>query len=459
VEKEFLAAGQRVVLATEIRRKRRMMLLWKWVAGTTALALLATAIAVVSVVMQVRTAAAAQRSDAARLGVMALAEPDLRDGLLLAIAAARLDSQQAGVLRTVLQRTPDLLAMAGSGVTAVAVSPDGATVAAGTGDGPVLLLTADRLEISTTLDYPGHGPVNGLTFTPDGRRLISWGGSRTSAGTEAASIVVWDMASRRPTGTAFGQVWPGAGGGLLADGVTLVLAQHARDPQSPASAVAWNIDTRTPSTTYPLPISTVDAVVVSPDGSHVALGAGGATTVLAVADGSTQELPGAVTPLAFTRDGGALLTAAGPAVQIWELAQMEDGDVGAPRTIAAHRDQVLSGAWAPDGTAFATVGVDGAAIVWSLDTLSPLRSFSAGPGPMTAVWFAPDARTLYTAGGDGSVLAFDLTGERGIGATVAATLDTDPALLTLSCELAGRGLTPQEWATHLPDRAYLQTCP
>jgi WD40 repeat protein len=459
VEREFLAAGQRVVLATELRRKRRMMLLWKWVAGTTALALLATAIAVVSVVMQVRTAASAQRSDAARLGVLALAEPDLRDGLLLAIAATRLDAEQAGVLRAVLQRTPDLVAMAGAEVTAVAVSPDGAAVAAGTADGPVLLLTPDGLGVSATLDYPGHGPVNGLTFTPDGRRLVSWGGSRNSSGTDAASIVVWDLASRRPTGTAFGLVWPGASGGLLADGVTLVLVQHGRDPQAPASAVAWNIDTRTPSTTYPLPSSTVESVVVSPDGSHVAFGTGGATVVLTVADAAMRTLPGAVTPLAFTRDGEGLLTAAGPEAQVWDLAALADDDPAEPRTLLAHRDQVLDARWAPDGESFATVGADGAAVVWSLETLTPLRSFTAGPTPMTAVWFAPDARTLYTASGDGSVLAFDLTGGRGVGTELASTSDTDSTLVTLACGLTGRGMNAEEWGTHLPDRPYQQTCP
>lgn len=455
VEREFLGAGQRAVLATETRRKRRMMLLWKWVAGMTALALLATAIAVVSVVMQVRTAASAQRSDAARLGVLALAEPDLRESLLLAIAATRLDGNQAGVLRTVLQRTPDLLAMAASGVTAVAVSPDGAMLAAATADGPILLLAADTLAQSATLDYPGHGPVNGLTFSPDGRRLVSWGGSRASAGVEAASIVVWDVAGGRPTGTAFGQVWPGAGGGLLADGVTLVLAQHGGDAQGSASAVAWNIEARTPSTTYPLPTSTVESVVVSPDGEYLAFGTGGDTVVLTVADGATLTLPGAVTPLAFSPDARTLLAAAGPEVQVWDLTSTEDD----PRTVPAHRDQVLAGAWAPDGASFATVGADGTAVVRSLATLSPVHSFTAGPEPMTGVWFGAGARTLYTVGGDGAVLAIDLTGGRGIGATLASTLDSDPALVALACGLAGRGLTPEEWAAQLPDRPFQQTCP
>ncbi len=459
VERDFLAAGQRATLATETRRRRRMTLLWKWVAGMTVLALLATAIAVFATVTAIRTTASAERADAARLGVQALAEPDLRSALLLAVAATQLDPGQADVLRDVLQRTPDLLALAGSGVTTFAVSPDGGTVAAGTRDGPILLLDGDSLEALGTVDYPGHGPVNGLTFTADGDRLVSWGGDRTSAGTDAASIVVWDVATRRPTGTAFGQVWPDAGGGLLADQVTLVLAQHGRDPQPPATVVAWNIDARTPSTTYPLPTSTVDSLVVSVDGERIAFGAGGGTVVLDIADGATRTLPGAVAPLAFSSDGRRLLAAAGTDVQIWELSGDDAEAAADPRTVTAHREQTIGAAWAPDETSFATVGADGNAVVWSIDTLSPLRSFTAGPAPTTAVWFAPDARTLYAAGADGALLAFDLTGERGIGATVASTVDTDPALVSLACGLAGRGMTPDEWATYLPDRPFQQTCP
>jgi DNA-binding SARP family transcriptional activator/WD40 repeat protein len=456
VEKDFLTASQRAVLVTEARRRKRMVLLWKWVIGTTLLTLLATAIAVVSVVMQVRTVASAQRSDATRLGVQALAEPDLRRSVLLAVAATRLDPDQASVLRTLLQRTPDLVAMAGTGVSAAAISPDGSTVALGSTSGPILLLDADTLRTSATLEYPGHTPVNGLTFTRDGQRLVSWGGPGASTPEDQpASIVVWDLASQRPTGTAFGQVWPGAGGGLLSDHATLVLAQHGPDPAGAATAVAWNIDAHTPSTAYPLPTSTVDALVVSPDGAQVALATGGDTVVRAMLDDTSRTLRGAALPLAFSPDGRSLLAAAGAQVQIWDV-----GGPGAPRqrTLATH-DQTTAAAWAPDGQSFATAGPDGKALLWSTADLAPLRGFDAGTAPMTAVWFAPDARTLYAVGADGALLAFDLTGDRGIGAEAAGTAETDPALVSLACRLAGRGLSTDEWRTYLPDRPFEQICP
>jgi WD40 repeat protein len=419
-EREFLAASETALLTGEAKRRRRNLMLWRWVAGTTLLALLATAIATVSVALHVRTADTVQRSDAAQLGGRALAEPDLRRALLLAVAATRLDATQGEALRTVLGRGPDLVALAGPEVTTAATSPDGKTLAVGTTGGAVLLLDGSTLTRTATLDLPGHGPVSGLAFTPEGDRLVSWGRGE-------ASIVVWDLGTGRPDGAPFGQAWPGTGG-LLADGTTLVLTQHSGDT---ATVVAWDIDARTPSTAYPLPSSTVDRVVVSPDGTLVALGSGGSTVVASPADGTTRVLPGAVTPLAFSPGGDILLTAMGTQVQVWDLTTAEPR---APRLVVGHRYGTLGAAWAPDGSTFATVGGDGVALVWGAADLAPRRSFTTGATPLARVSFAPDQRTLFAVGTDGSVVAFDLAGGRGVGTGLP---DANPGLLTLACRLAG----------------------
>ena len=83
MEREFLHAGERLVLATENRRRRRIVLLWKWLAATLVVAVLAVAVATFAVVQQLRAEAAASRADAARTAAVAVAEPDLRLALLL----------------------------------------------------------------------------------------------------------------------------------------------------------------------------------------------------------------------------------------------------------------------------------------------------------------------------------------------------------------------------------------
>jgi len=57
------------------------------------------------------------------------------------------------------------------------------------------------------------------------------------------------------------------------------------------------------------------------------------------------------------------------------------------------------------------------------------------------------------------VLAFDLTGSRGVGVLAEEIPDSDPELLSLACALAGRSLTPDEWHQYLPDRPFEQVCP
>ncbi len=193
--------------------------------------------------------------------------------------------------------------------------------------------------------------------------------------------------------------------------------------------------------------------MVSSDGRQMAIGSEGNTVVFTVADGKTRQLSGARQPLAFSPDGRSLLAVAGEDIQVWDLTR------GQARIVPSHHGQVLAATWLPDGSSFATIGTDGAAVVWSNASAEPLRSFSAGPVPMTAIAFGADNRTLYAVGSNGTALAWDLTGTRGVAATLASTVDSDPALLTLACRLAGRDLTVDEWHMYLPDRPYQDVCP
>jgi DNA-binding SARP family transcriptional activator/WD40 repeat protein len=446
VELDFLNAGRRAILAEELRRRRRVVRLSRALVALS-LVLAAAIAAGVLVFIAWRDATAANtRTDAARVGQAALGEPNLRRALLLAVAAARLDPGVTAPLEQVLGRSPNLVARAGDQVTAVAVSPDGGTVAAGTADGAVWLRRAGSLGDPVRLSYPEPVPVVGLAFSADARRLISWAGSADHA--TAAAIMVWDLARHAADGAAFGQAWPGPGGGLLADGSTLVLDQL--NAAGGHAVVAWSLDSRTPSTAYDLPAGVRGDVLVSADGSVIAYATATGTAVVRIADRQQWDLPGVAHPSALNDDGTRLLAVQGHDVKVWDVAG------GRAIGVVHAGADVKATAWAGDGHAFASVDQSGAILAWDADKLADTGTLSAAGSAVSALSFGPDGM-LYSAGADGLV-AWDLSGVRGVGSRLTRGMSSSE-LTGLACDLAGRELTEQEWSEFLPGQPYRHVCP
>jgi WD40 repeat protein len=439
VEHDFLTAGRRLLLAEEQRRRRTVDRLRRWLVVLVLAVVAAVAVAAIAVVQQTRTAADAERADARRLAALAATEPDLRLALLLAVAATRLDPSAGSAIAAALDRSPDLIAVVGEGVTAVADGPEADTLALAYRDGTIRLVDARTLrDRGAALAYPDGGPVRGLAFTPDGRKLVSWGGAGDGAG-----IVVWDVASRRLEGAPFGQASPDAGG-LLADGVTLLVGHREA-----GEVVAWSIEARTPSTAYEFPSGRVEALAVTPDGRLVALGTSGGTTVFEPRTGEVTRLSGARNPSSLSPDGRTLLIVRGGDIEIWNVAD-RDRRAQARR----HAGDVVATTWSPDGQFFASVGADGLAIVWDAGEARPVHVFTGHAGPVALAGYTPDGQALVTVGRDGVALVWDLTGTRGVGAR-AATGDAR----ALACAVVGRDMTRSEWERVLPDRPYRHVCP
>jgi WD40 repeat protein len=446
VELDFLNAGRRLVLAEELRRRRRVVRLSRALVALSLVLAAAIAAGVLVFIAWREATSANTRTDAARVGQAALREPDLRRALLLAVAAARLDPDATEPLEQVLGRSPDLVARTGDAVTAVAVSPDGGSVAAGTADGAVLLRRAGSLSDPVRLSYAEAVPVVGLAFTADGRRLISWAGSADHP--TAAAIMVWDVAGHAADGTAFGQAWPGPGGGLLADGSTLVLDQT--NAAGGHAVVAWNLDSRTPSTAYGLPAGVRGDVLVSADGGVIAYATASGTVVVRLADGQRWDLTGVAHPSALNHDGTRLLAVEGTDVAVWDVpADRAIGVVHAAADVAAT-------AWSSDDRGFASVDQSGAIVAWDADTLAMTRTVAAAGSAVSALRFGPDG-LLYSAGADGLV-AWDLSGVRGVGARLTKGMSSSE-LTGLACDLADRELTEQEWRDFLPGQPYRHICP
>jgi WD40 repeat protein len=194
-------------------------------------------------------------------------------------------------------------------VLAVAVSPDGRTLASGGDDGHIILWDLARGKVRRDLQGDsGGGDIRSLAFSPDGRRL-AWTGIN--------SVMLWDLAG-------------GEEGVLLGrhDGWANCLA-FSPDGRTLASGgwfavKLWEVSSGTEKSTLKTPCQQAMCLAFSPDGKTLAWG--GTDDVLRlwqVADGRADEVwktEGPVSCLAYSPDGRTLV--AGDrrgAVKLWDV--------------------------------------------------------------------------------------------------------------------------------------------
>ncbi|MCE9548493.1 MAG: serine/threonine protein kinase [Planctomycetia bacterium] len=142
-------------------------------------------------------------------------------------------------------------------IYAVALSPDGETLATAGSDKVVRLLNAKNL--TEKLPLEGHaGPVYSLSFRPDGRRLASVGWDKT--------VRIWDTAGGAPV-----KSWEAHGGDIWSvayspDGKRL--ATGGKD----GAVIVWDAESGKPLATYLGHTNAVHTVAFNHDGTLLASG-------------------------------------------------------------------------------------------------------------------------------------------------------------------------------------------
>jgi WD40 repeat protein/serine/threonine protein kinase len=276
-------------------------------------------------------------------------------------------------------------------LNAVAINPDGGTLASAGEDGVVKLWDLATGRVHHTL-RAHTDTVFGLIFSPDGNRLAS--GSRDS------TIILWDADSgaelRRLTGhsRSFSRLCFSPDGRTLTAGGESGLVKR------------WEVDSGKEDSPLPGHVGVVRCVAFSPDGTRLASGGEDKTVRLHdLAGGSRRKftMPGAVNDVAFSPDGRTLAAVGdGPdgAVRLWDL------DTGQETTLQGHTGRVGGLAFAPSASLLATCGEDGTVRLWDLGASDPAaRTIGPGPfgGPVGTVAFTPDGRYLTTANANGTV--------------------------------------------------------
>jgi WD40 repeat protein/serine/threonine protein kinase len=282
-------------------------------------------------------------------------------------------------------------------VQAVAISPDGTTVAsANLGFQAAGVPAGIKLRDAVTgqvLYHQSAVEADRISFAPDGSSLATSGGdgvvrlwdrklkaidelpgqtfpslyldSNTAAGISDNTVRIWDLATRTLRDTLYGHSGAVQSLACSLDGKLLVSASLDH------TVKLWQLDGQSETSVLYGHNSSLWAVALSPDGSTVASGSVDRT------------------------------------VKLWDLA------TGKRKfDLLGHSDDVTCVAYAPDGRTLASGGDDREIILWDTSTGKETRRFKGHTNTVWSLAFLEGGDTLASTGEDGTVRLWSLaTGE------------------------------------------------
>ena len=361
--------------------------------------------------------------------------------------AATLEERRTVLLDVTGDRpTPITLGEHCSPVTSYAVSPDGASLAAGCRDGTVWLWD---LSVADRPADPGRAPMSSCAAAPDGSWIATTDGRWSGQG----RISIWDVATgrqRRVFGSGrYGScvvardgtwlatahrdavlIWEVATGRLrhrvecpVRRGHVLISAagNHVIDlavaPDGTWLAAACEdgtvrlLDVATGRTRdildHPAITGRMLRCVVAPGSGRLAYSGLDGTVVHDLPSGTNRQVDGSSRLLDISPDGSLLASGQGSDIRVWAVDTGETLHV-----LRGHTHLVHACRWSPDGTRLASVG-DHTVRIWAtaggeLETTVRLYADPHdGRSPMDCCWL-PNARTLAVTGEQG-LYVFDRT--------------------------------------------------
>ena len=335
------------------------------------------------------------------------------DGTTLATAdwdsTVRLWDANTGTLRYTLTGHTD-------SVISIAFSPDGTTLATGSEShvvrgyarpvGTVRLWDANTGTLRNTLEHPTH--VSSVAFSPDGNTIASGTGLRGHSG---GTVHLWDA----NTGTLLNTLehrYVVESVAFSPDGNTL--ASGGQD-----GILLWDANTGTLRDTLHTGGYVVNSVAFSPDGNIIASGNSDETVRLWDANTGTlldtlTEHEGIVYSVAFSPDGNIIASASGDrTVRLWDV------NTGLLLNTLTDQNTVdfQSVAFSPDGTTLASGSryFDGNSFnrgfvhLWDANTATQQNELTGHYYSVKSVAFSPDGTTLASGSVDGTVLLWQQT--------------------------------------------------
>ena len=298
-------------------------------------------------------------------------------------------------------------------------------LASATDDGKLILWDVTTRQPLDAASTAGNGDAaRVVAYSPDGTRSASSERTRSASGDLVDTVILWDVASRRPSGEPLG----GHAGFVMSlafspDGSTL--ASGSRDK----TMILWDVATGT-QIGDPLAGHTAGVVSLafSPDGRTLASGncaqeqsdeegirncGQGEIRLWHVATGTQIGDPlvghrAPVVSLAFSPDGRTLASGGrDSSLILWDVAG------SAKVTLSGQTAQVMSLAFNPDGRKVASGHYDGALILWDVATGRQIGDPLVGhAAPVVSLAFSRDGSTLASGSRDKTMILWDVVSRR-----------------------------------------------
>ena len=290
----------------------------------------------------------------------------------------------------------DLLTGHTEKVTSIAFSPDGRTLASGSGG---FAGSEDKMRLwdVTTGEHKYTLIGHTVAFSPDGRTLASARGGE---------IYLWDAVTGEHKHTLTGHKYEVNGVEFSPDGKTLASGSGDQTIR------LWDANTGEHKRTLTGHTDDVTSVSFSPDGRTLASGSWDDT--IRLWDASTGEHKRTLTghtswvkSVSFSPDGRTLASGSvDETVRLWDIATGED-----KRTLAGHTGSVISVTFSPDGNTLTSGSVDGTVRLWDANTGAYIRTLTGHTGRVSSVAFSPDG-VILARGNDDAIHLWDVvTGE------------------------------------------------
>jgi WD40 repeat protein len=368
-----------------------------------------------------------------------------------------------------------MLSIAEGTVTALAFSPQGTTLAAGT-DGAIYRWDVESL-VPRSTPFAVDGRVNGLKYSGDGRLL--------AAATDHGALLFREAAERpaderkpgerkplvdRPL--AFDPSEPPRGGPLRLDGHIGGVTGIALSPNGETAVTCgedgtlrlWNpqsgvVDKIEPDVVLRCRRPAV-ALAYSADGKRFAAGGSDAITVWNVSDGvetaTLKNRSGDITHLAFSPDGTRLASSSKDwPILLWDLASQR-----VSAALNGHTAAVNSVSYSADGKQLISGSDDGTVRTWDAAAGRELATLSGHAAPVLCALLSPDGKLAASAGADHSVRLWDVSQKRGLATlaghqapVVALAFSPDGRFLASAESLPGAAALAVD-ATHRPIRLW-----